>query len=293
VRYAYGRLGKARLFPALGGGLAVGAFVVLSFQPTLSQHFSAKPVYETYGELTDRRAEPLVAYKLPATAATYHTSAPIEEIGSEADLIAFLEKSGRGWAVIRADDLPTLNRAYRRKTGEHLYVADARSAHLLLVASKPIAARPNQSFIAAAVVRDAPEVQHAVRASYEDRIELLGYDLDLPGGDSVGAGQRFTVTWHWRAVGKVPSGYQVFVHIDGYGMRLNGDHVPVNGRYPTQLWETGDVILDTQELTVPANYPVGDYAMYVGFFSGSKRLDVKSGPDDGDDRVYAGVLRVR
>jgi len=67
----------------------------------------------------------------------------------------------------------------------------------------------------------------------------------------------------------------------------------VNGRYPTQLWETGDVILDTQELTVPANYPVGDYAMYVGFFSGSKRLDVKSGPDDGDDRVNAGVLRVR
>jgi hypothetical protein len=33
--------------------------------------------------------------------------------------------------------------------------------------------------------------------------------------------------------------------------------------------------------------------MYVGWFSGSKRLEVESGPDDGADRVDAGVLRVR
>ncbi|MDB4278899.1 glycosyltransferase family 39 protein, partial [Deltaproteobacteria bacterium] len=49
VRYAYGRLGNLRAFPALGGGLAVGAFVALSFQPALSQHFSPKPVYDAFG----------------------------------------------------------------------------------------------------------------------------------------------------------------------------------------------------------------------------------------------------
>ena len=293
LRYAYGRLGNLRLFPALGGGLAVGAFVALSFQPALSQHFSPKPVYDTYSELTEGRADPLASYKLPSTAARHYTRAPIEEISKQADLIGFLRKTGQRWAVIRADELPGLNRAYRHKTGEHVYVADARSARLLLIAAEPIDGRPNQSFIENAVLKDAPEVQHTVGANYEDRVELVGYDLDLPGGDSVGAGQRFEVTWYWRVLGEAPSGHEVFVHIDGQGLRLSGDHVPVGGRYPTKLWEKGDVIVDTQELTVPANYPIGDYAMYVGLFSGSKRLEVKSGPDDGVNRVNAGALRVR
>jgi hypothetical protein len=293
VRYAYGRLGDLRVFPALGGGLAVGAFAALSFQPALSQHFSPKPVYDAYGELTDGRPDPLASYKLPSTAARYYTRAPIEEITAQADLVGFLQKSGQRWAVIRADELPGLNRAYRRATGEHLYVADARSARLLLIAAKPIDGRPNQSFIESAVLTAAPQVQHTVGANYEDRVELVGYDLNLPGGDSVGASQRFEVTWYWRVLGKVPSGYEVFVHVDGHGLRLNGDHIPVGGNYPSKLWETGDVIVDTQKLVVPANYPIGDYVIYVGLFSGSKRLEVKSGPNDGVNRVNVGALRVR
>jgi hypothetical protein len=293
VRYAYGRLGNSRVFPALGGSLAVGVFVAVSFQPALSQHFSPKPVYDAYTELTAGRPDPLASYELPSTAAQRYTNAPIEEITKQIDLISFLRKEGQRWAVIRADELPGLNRAYRSETGEHLYVADARSARLLLIAAKAIDGRPNQSFIADAVLKDAPEAQHTVGANYDDRVELLGYDLDLPGGDSVGAGQRFEVTWYWRVLGEAPTGYEVFVHIDGDGLRLNGDHVPVGGRYPIKLWEKGDVIVDTQELTIPANYPIGDYAMYVGLFSGSKRLELKSGPNEGVNRVNAGVLRVR
>jgi hypothetical protein len=293
IRYAYGRLASLRVFPALGGGLAVGVFVALSFQPALSQHFSPKPVYDAYSELTEGRPDPLASYKLPATAAHHYTNAPIEEITKETDLIGFLRKPGQRWAVIRADDLSGLNRAYRRETGEHVYVADARSARLLLIAAQPIAGRPNQNFIEDTVLKAAPEAQHRVGANYEDRVELVGYDLHLPGGDSVGAGQRFEVTWYWRVLGEAPTGYEVFVHIDGHGLRLNGDHVPVGGRYPTKLWEKGDVIVDTQELTVPANYPIGDYAMHVGLFSGSKRLEVTSGPNDGANRVNAGPLRIR
>jgi 4-amino-4-deoxy-L-arabinose transferase-like glycosyltransferase len=293
LRYAYGRLGSPRVFPALGGGLAVGAFIALSFQPALSQHFSPKPVYDAYSELTDGRPDPLVSYRLPSTAAHYYTNAPIQEISGQAELLSFLRESGQRWAVIQADQLPDLNRAYRSKTGEHLYVADARSARLLLIAAKPIDARRNQSFIANTVLKDAPEPQQTVGANFEDRIELVGYDLELPGGDSVGAGQRFKVTWYWRVVGKAPSGYEVFVHIDGHGLRLNGDHVPVGGRYPTKLWEKGDVIVDTQELTVPANYRTGEYVMYVGLFRGSQRLEVKSGPSNEGNRVNAGTLRVR
>ncbi len=293
LRFAYGRLGNRRVYPALGGGLLVGGFIALSFQPALGQHFSPKPVYDAYAELSGGNPEPLASYKLPSTAARYYTNAPVEEIGSQTDLFSFLGEGGQRWAVIKAGSLPRLNRAYRRTTGEHLFVADARSARLLLIAAQAIDGRINQNFIAAAILGADPKPLYDVGANYDGRIELVGYDLELPSDGSVGAGQGFEIIWYWRVIGEAPAGYQVFVHIDGFGLRLNGDHVPVGGRYPTKLWDEGDLIADSQELTVPANFRVGDYAIYVGLFSGSKRLELKSGANDGENRLNVGTLRVR
>ncbi len=293
AQHLYGRLGALRVFPALAAGLAVGAFTAWSFQPALGQHFSPKPVFESYALLTEGGDEPLASYRAPTTAASYYTDARIEELEDQSALIRFLRGGGQRWAVLPADELGKVDRAYRRETGQRLYVADARSARLLLAAAEPIEGRPNQSFISDAVLTGEPPVQFEVNATFEDRVELLGYDLHLPGGDSVGAGQRFTVTWYWRVLEKPPSGHKVFVHIDGNGLRLNGDHDPVEGRYPPKLWQSGDVIADTQELRVPANFRPGDYVMYVGWFSGGERLKVDSGPEDGLNRVDAGVLPVR
>jgi hypothetical protein len=293
LRFAFGRLGTFRFFPALAGGLAIGAFVALSFQPALSAHFSPKAVYDAYTELSEGKPEPLASYDLPSTSAHYYTSAAIEQIDAPNELIEFLGKPGQRWVVMQAEQLPKLDRAYRQETGEHLNVADARNARLLLIAARPIEGRSNESFLARAVLDEAPEPQHRVGANYDEVVELIGYDLELPRGDSVGAGQHFRVTWYWRVLGKVPTGYEVFVHIDAHGLRLNGDHIPVDGRYPTKLWDEGDVIADSQELMVPANFRTGDYVMYVGLFSGSKRLEVKSGPNDGVNRVEAGTLPIR
>ncbi len=291
--YLYGKLGGRRPYPVLAASLAVGAFAAWSFQPTLGSHFSPKPVYDTYADLANEESEPLSAYRVPTTAASYYTDADVEPIEDRTVLLDFLRGDGQRWAVLPADELGRVNRAYRRETGQHLYVADARSARLLLVAAEPIEGRPNQSFIAAAVHSEPPAVQNEVSASFDERVELIGYDLDLPGGESVGAGQRFSITWYWRVLRRPPAGYEIFVPIDGDGLRLNGDHDPVGGRYPTKLWEAGDVIADTHSLTVPANFRTGDYAMYVGWFSGSNRLSVDSGPNDGVDRVRAGTLLVR
>ena len=85
----------------------------------------------------------------------------------------------------------------------------------------------------------------------------------------------------------------MFVHIEGHGLRLNGDHEPVGGEFPTRYWEDGDVVADRQELLVPTNFRPGDYDIYVGWYKGSHRLSVRSGPGDGVDRVRAGVLAVR
>ncbi len=293
LRYAYSRLGGGRLLPVLLAGLVVAAYVTGSLQPALSQHLSPKAVYVAYEELARDGSEPLASYRSSSTAARYYTGAPTQEIDARAELIEYLQAGGQRWAVIPSEDLAGVNREYRRQTGRHLYVADGRSARLLLIAAEPVDGRLNKNFIADYVLTEAPEIQSPLEVSFADQVALLGYDLDLPAGTSVGAGQRFSLTWFWRVTGTAPRGYQVFVHIDGYGQRMNGDHVPINGKYPIRYWEKGDLIVDRQELVVPANYPVGDYVIYVGLFKGDKRLEVVSGPNDGDDRVRAGVLQVR
>lgn len=293
MSYAYGRLRALRAWPVLATGLLVGGFISFSFLPALSQHFSPKPVYAAYEALRSDENEPLASYRTSTAAARYYTDATLRELEDESDLFGFLAEGGQRWAVIPADRLASLDRAKRRRDGHHLYVADARSSRLVLLAALPVPGRPNQSFIPKTVLASPPAPEHPVNARYDDRIELLGYDLDLPGGDTVGAGQRFSMTWYWRVLRKPPSGYRVFVHIDGNGLRLNGDHDPTGGRYPTRLWEPENIIVDVQELTVPANFRTGDYPIYVGWYSGSKRLAVRSGPSDGEDRVRAGALPVR
>ncbi|HJL25664.1 MAG TPA: hypothetical protein RMH80_25860, partial [Polyangiaceae bacterium LLY-WYZ-15_(1-7)] len=78
------------------------------------------------------------------------------------------------------------------------------------------------------------------------------------------------------------------------GNRMNGDHDPVEGRYPVRLWDQGDIVVDRQTLTVPANYRPGRYTFFIGFYAGSNRLAVTpEDMDDGDDRLRAGHVVVR
>lgn len=293
LQYGQSRLGSARGLPVLLSGAVVAGYIATLLQPALSQHFSPKAIYDAYETLASDSGEPLGTYRSSSRAAKYYTEAPTEEIDTHARLIDYLQEEGQRWAVIPSDNLAAINGKYRKKTGQHLYVADGRSARLLLIASNPLVGRPNQNFIADHVLPEVPEIEHPLEVSFAKRVKLLGYNLDLPEEDYVGAGQRFALTWFWEVTGAPPRGYQVFVHIDGYGQRMNGDHVPVEGRYPIKYWQKGDLIMDRQELTVPANYPVGEYVIYVGLFKGDERIEVVSGPNDDEDRVRAGVLTVR
>jgi hypothetical protein len=195
--------------------------------------------------------------------------------------------------VFPTDELAAVNREFRRQTQRHLFLADARSARVVLGTNQPIANREDQNYIAETVLSEAPSVQHPVGASFEGKIELVGYDLELPHEGYAGAGQSFVVTWYWRVRERVPGAYQIFLHVDGQGQRLNGDHEPVDGRYPVRLWEPDDIVVDRQRLSVPANYPPGAYTFFIGFYSGQARLEVTEGPKDDANRVRAGTLHVR
>ncbi|HEY8428638.1 MAG TPA: hypothetical protein VIL20_09700, partial [Sandaracinaceae bacterium] len=290
--WLFGALGSYRFVPALAAALGLGAYVAFGFLPDLSSHFSPREVYDSYNELA-REGEPLGEFRVGGRAAAYYARGEIVELESQAALIDFLQREDRVWAIFAADNLAAINREYRQRTGRHLFVADARSARMILATNRPVEGMRNRNYLADAILDEPPQPEHPVRVNFDDRIELLGLDLDLPHDTYVGPGEAFRITWYFRVLAPVPGGYQPFVHIDGPGQRINGDHEPVEGRYPVRLWEPGDIIVDRQELRVPANYRRGDLTIFMGFYSGETRLEIRSGPKDDVNRARVGILPVR
>ncbi|MCA9581552.1 MAG: hypothetical protein KC416_07135, partial [Myxococcales bacterium] len=287
------RLGRFRMVPLLIAGLGIGTYVSQAFLPSLSAHFSPREVYDQYNAIAEE-GEPLAEFRAGSRAAAYYARGEIAEMKTQDELVKFLLEPGRRWAIFPTDELAPINRAFRAKSGKHLFVADARSATVILAANEPVSGRENENFVADTVLEEPPaKIQHPVSIRFDDRIELIGYDLDLPHGDYVGASEKFKVTWYWKALRSGSGSYKVFLHVDGYGLRLNGDHEPVDGKYPVRLWDEGDIVRDVQTLAVPANFRSGTYTFYIGLFSGSNRMKITEGKGDGDDRGVAGTLTIR
>ncbi len=290
--YYSSKLGHWSFVPLLVAGLAFGFYLTLGYQVALSQHFSPRKAYDRYEQLADVETEPIAMYRTEDGATHYYTSQEVRELKSTREVVDYLTAEGRRWLIFPSENLSEINRAYRKETRKHLFVVDARSARLVLASNEPLPNMRNQNVLSKYVISEAPEVQFPVGAVFGNKVELIGYDLKLPGKDFVGAGQRFKITWYWRALRPVGT-YKVFVHIDGFGNRVNGDHEPVDGKYKTNQWQTEDVVVDEQRLRIPANYPVGDYSLLVGLFSGKNRLEVTKGSNDGENRVLAGKITVR
>ncbi len=292
VYHLSARLARARTVPLFASALLLGGYTSQIFLPQVSEQFSPRGVFDAYNELA-KPGEPLAQHRVEGRAAAYYAQTTVKEIAGRTELIEFLSGAGRRWAAFPSGDLADIDVEFRKRNGRHLFVASDATARVTLAASTPVAGATDHNPLTRFVLKTAPKLQHPVNASFEDRVQLLGYDLSMPGKDHVGAGQTFVVTWYWRALKANIGSYKVFVHVDGQDQRLNGDHEPVDGGYPVRLWDVGDVIVDRQELSVPATYPSGIYTLYVGMYRADSRLKIVQGPKDEANRLRAGTIRIR
>jgi hypothetical protein len=130
----------------------------------------------------------------------------------------------------------------------------------------------------------------------EDKLEVLSIDLLDDRGklvDAVSPGRTYHLKTYYRVLAPVTSEWEAFIHIDGFHRRHNGDHKPMNGKYPMSLWLPGDLLADDHEFKLEPNFTPGTYTIFFGLFAGDTRLKVKSGPNDGDNRINGGALRVQ
>lgn len=148
--------------------------------------------------------------------------------------------------------------------------------------------------LGALLLEQAPGDMRPVGAVFGGRAELLGYRLDP---DAPKAGDSVTVTLYWRAVRVMDEDYQVFVHGDALGgkaARIHADHFPAKGRYPTDVWRSGEVVADPFRLKIPKPYGGERLGVYVGLYKGDHRVPLTTAgrrPSDPANRSLAIEIR--
>jgi 4-amino-4-deoxy-L-arabinose transferase-like glycosyltransferase len=126
------------------------------------------------------------------------------------------------------------------------------------------------------VPTEVGDVGYPVRASFAGQIELLGYDATQQGSGLV-------VTLHWRCLQAIDDEYTVFVHLLDTGDRVITQHdsQPRDGRYPTSIWDAGEVVADPHLLSLPPDLPAGPYRLRVGLYvlESGERLEMQENGD--------------
>jgi hypothetical protein len=292
------RLSSRRVPLLVGVAVLSAALGVQGLLPSLGKELSSREVFETLEKLR-RSGEPLAEFRTKGRAASAAGLGEVEELGTAGAVATYLDTPGRRWVVFPAAELAAVHSAVRVRRANRtatradlaLRVLDDESTRLFLASNEVRRGERDQNPLSRAVLSSPPRPpQHPLSASFEGKVDYLGYDL--PGGPELGAGEELTITYHFRCNTRPPA-YKMFVHIDGQGARLNGDHDPVDGRYPLRYWAPDDYILDRQTLRVPAHFRPGDYTIFLGFFEGERRMRVTNGPADDVNRVEGGILRVR
>jgi len=103
--------------------------------------------------------------------------------------------------------------------------------------------------------------QTAVGVDLEGTLRLEGYDLAREDGD-------LAVTLYWSALGAPAAEHTTYVHLlDADGRLLaQDDGQPGGGKYPTSIWDTGEVVLDRKLLALPAPLPPGPLRLVAGAY---------------------------
>jgi hypothetical protein len=99
----------------------------------------------------------------------------------------------------------------------------------------------------------------------QESIDLLGYDVTPA---SARPGDEVTVTLYWQPTRELAVDYTSFVHLisDGDGRIAQSDHQPGAVFYPSSLWQTGEILRDEHNLTIPVDVPAGIYRLRIGMY---------------------------
>jgi hypothetical protein len=141
-----------------------------------------------------------------------------------------------------------------------------------------------------AVVTQVPTLSVRNGANFEDKVELVGATVQ-PGRIAPGESARISV--FFKVLKPLEEDYMIFVHVedpDGRMERLNIDHKPAGGIYPTTQWKAGETVKDEFLLPLPMGVSPRTLNVWMGFWEPKSdgRLQLKnpeSVRNDGRSRI--------
>ncbi len=162
-----------------------------------------------------------------------------------------------------------------------LYRPDDPTTYLFLDA----AGAPTETLEIPLVIR--PESQATVSLPPASPLAVFGDGVYLLGGDvrpPAQRGQPFEVAAGWTTGHPLDASYAVFAHLVDAGGQIiaQQDQLPLGGRYPTTIWEPGEVISDTLSITVPAEAAGKTACLRLGMYDQASlvRLPRRDAPGD-------------
>jgi 4-amino-4-deoxy-L-arabinose transferase-like glycosyltransferase len=288
------------------GGAVVGLILCLFYYPALANQLSPKEVFESYRQICP--SAPLGLLGVGGRTAAYYAGGQPQTLSDATSAYNWLVGGGpaqRRCLAMKAEELPKLNQIWREhlppESRTNLPVVDAQSSQILLASSslrddKSDKNERNENPLSTMVLSAPPHPQRPIDANMDDKLNVIGVDLLDEHGkltDQIAPGKTYHLKTYYKVLAPVTTEWEAFIHIDGYHRRHNGDHKPMNGKYPMALWLPGDLLMDDHEFKLEPNFTPGTYSIYFGLFAGDTRLKVKSGPNDGDNRINGGPLRVQ
>jgi hypothetical protein len=137
-----------------------------------------------------------------------------------------------------------------------------------------------------------PQVPLQQRFGAPPGLTLLGYDLADETGqplqnsksvlNTATRPQNLRLTLYWRSEAISPVDYTTFVHLRNANGEIvaQKDQPPLNGAYPTSLWDPGEIIADELVLPLPDELPAREYELVIGLydFQTGQRLAVPGNP---------------
>ena len=302
-------LQRRLLWGAVGVQVACAFMLAYWFIPVTSHHLSPKELYGRARQL-DPKA-PLAQYRFTASGASYYMNGRTSTaLATPDDVIKFLQRPERVFIFIGSEELAAIDQVTRvggknasapviapdatpaitpeASTVVEYHVIDDSNSRFLILSNRLGTGQKDLNPIRRFVSTSPPKPAVPMAINFEDKLMLVGYDL--PSDAQHGA--DLTVRLYFHVLAPVGASYKVFLHFDGPGARINGDHVPVDGRFPTQFWSAGTYVTDEYVLKEHSEMS-GIFQLYFGLFSGDHRMKVKEGASDGENRVKLGAVRVK
>lgn len=299
--------GRWGLQAAVACAVLFALFTSQYLLPVLSKHFSMKPVLDSYTRFA-KQGEEVGKYRIEAQGSAFLGGRTLTDLKTQDQLLAFLRKPDRVFAMVPTEDLASLDAAFKLARIDYT-VLDAASSKFLLISNRLGSGEQDQNPLKKDVwmvpefaerggeFRDDDQVPWKWRirlnSSFDGgKIELVGANFP----ETIRRPGKVPLELFFRVKMRPPAGYKIFVHFDGPATpRVIGDHDPLGKMFPTTYWYPGEYIRDRFDVDVPLmTTPAGRYTIYIGFWPGGegKRLKV-TGENDGADRVRVGTLEIK